>query len=107
MISQPSAVSIGGGERPILFASHHEPCLASSTTQWSPQCFKSGEYDSQMFALLRGEFAIGRCNKAHRPPKRRGNSAASLSSGGITAPLRSNSRKSFVNAIDTSGPLVE
>jgi len=61
----------------------------------------------QMLALLAGKLETGRWMSAQRPSKRRGNSAASLSSGGITTPLRSNSRKSFVIASETSGPLVE
>jgi hypothetical protein len=46
----------------------------------------------------------GRWIIAQRPPIRRGNSAASLSSGGIAGPRRSTVRKSRVIARETSGP---
>src|SRR5216684_5680182 len=107
MINQPSGVSIGCGDKPILFASHQAPRLASKTTVWSPQCLRSGENEIQMFALFAGKLANGRWTRAQRPPNRRGNKAASLSSGGITAPFLSKERKSFVRASDTSGPLDE
>ena len=71
------------------------PRRASRTTQWSPQCLRSGEYDNQMFAFVPAKPGTGRCRRAQRPLIRRGRSAASLSSGGIMAPLRSNVRKSW------------
>jgi hypothetical protein len=46
----------------------------------------------------------GRWIMAHRPSKRRGKSAASLSSGGMTGPSRLTLRKSAVIASETSGP---
>ena len=46
----------------------------------------------------------GRWIIAQRPSIRRGNSAASLSSGGITGPRRVTVRKSRVVASETSGP---
>src|SRR5229473_2572745 len=104
MINQPWGVSSGCGDKPIVFASHHAPRLASKTTAWSPQCLRSGENEIQMFALFAGKLVIGRWTTAQRPPNRRGNNAASLSSGGITAPILSKKRKSFVRASDTSGP---
>ena len=73
------------------------PCTTPRfrTTQWSPQCLRSGEYDNQMFAFVPAKPGTGRCRRAQRPLIRRGRSAASLSSGGIMAPLRSNVRKSW------------
>ncbi len=41
---------MGGGERPILFASHHAPCRASSISLWLPQCRRSDEYEIHMCA---------------------------------------------------------
>ena len=65
LISQPSSVSIGCGERPILPASHQAPSRASSSTTFSPQLRRSGEKDSHMFAFpMTG---TGRWIKAHRP----------------------------------------
>jgi hypothetical protein len=65
-----------------------------------------GEKDSQMCAPeLPAD--TGRWIIAYRFPKRRGNRAASLSSGGMTGPSRSNEVKSLVRASDTSGPLGE
>jgi hypothetical protein len=49
----------------------------------------------------------GRWIIAYRFPKRRGKTAASLSSGGMTGPSREKEVKSFVRANDTSGPLGE
>ena len=46
----------------------------------------------------------GRWIIAQRPSNRRGKSAASLSSGGITGPSRRTLRKSRVIASETSGP---
>ena len=46
----------------------------------------------------------GRWIIAQRPSIRRGKSAASLSSGGMTGPSRRTSVKSRVIASDTSGP---
>src|SRR3982074_2308056 len=51
MMSQPSAVSIGGGDRPILPASHQAPSRASSSTVWSPQLWRSGEKDNHILAF--------------------------------------------------------
>ena len=51
--------------------------------------------------------ATGRWSIAHRSPNRIGNSAASLSSGGMAGPRRVKVRKSLVHASDTSGPAGE
>ena len=44
---------------------------------------------------------------AKRLPKRRGKTAASLSSGGMTGPSREKETKSFVRANETRGPFGE
>ena len=49
----------------------------------------------------------GLCRRAHLPPMRLGKNAASLSSGGMTTPRRSNVRKSSVRASATRGPRPE
>ena len=41
---------MGGGDRPILLASHHAPRRAGSKTWWSPQWVRSGENDIQICA---------------------------------------------------------
>ena len=46
----------------------------------------------------------GRWIIAYRFPKRRGKTAASLSSGGMTGPSREKETKSFVSANETNGP---
>ncbi len=102
MISHPSGVSSGGGPSPIFPASHQAPSRASSSSVWSPQCTRSGEKEIHMWAPPRR--GAGRWIIAHRPPKRRGKSAASLSSGGMTGPSRSTVRRSRVIASETRGP---
>ena len=69
---------------------------------WSPQWRRSGEYEIHMWAPPRS--GDGRWIIAQRPSKRRGNRAASLSSGGMTGPSRSTVRKSRLIASETSGP---
>src|ERR1043166_277085 len=100
-MSQPREVSIGGGDIPILLASHHAPRRASSISLWLPQCRRSGEYEIQTCAP-RG--VMGRWIKAQYPLILRGSRAASLSSGGMMTPIRSKLRKSSVRAKDTPGP---
>src|SRR6185503_15240565 len=100
-MSHPRDVSIGGGDNPMRLASHHDPWRALSTCLCPPQLRKSGEKDIQMSA--HGS-VHGRCRSANRPLMRRGSSAASLSSGCITSPYRSNVRKSVVSASATPGP---
>src|SRR5207244_11388181 len=96
MMSQPSVVSIGGGDRPILPASHQAPSRASSSTVWSPQLWRSGEKDSHILAFADAVCGTGQWISAQRPPNCRGKNAASLSSGDMIAPRRSKLRKSLV-----------
>ncbi len=85
------------------------PCTrrAGTTIWWSPQCFMSGLKENPDVRTYVSKSSTGLWSMAHRPLKRTGKMAASLSSGGITTPFRSKIWKSLVVASDTRGPPLE
>ncbi len=111
MISHPAGVSIGGGDSPILPGVPVRPATRLEEHLVIAVVLQVGVNDSHMFALEPGTLGTGRWISAQRSPlgpgNFRGKNAASLSSGGMIGPRRSNVLKSRVIASATIGPLRE
>ena len=95
---------MSGGPIPIRSESHQAPSRGCITTSGGLQVRRSDDRDSEIPGDEVAKPDVGRWKRIQLPPTRSGSSAAFLSSGATTTPIRSTDLKSPVVARKTAGP---